>query len=123
MHFEFQIANLLRKWIITDFTEIEESFDDGILSSEYHSGTKTGAFVAKHSPFIDFSDSFFLFSGPLVKAELMRAPYVLNFAQSGSGVVERETVNDFREKMMYKAIDRVQNMKPESTLIRYCFRL
>lgn len=32
---------------------------------------------------------------------------------SGSGVVERETVNDFREEMMYKAIHRVQNMKPE----------
>nr|AHB62710.1 interferon-induced helicase C domain-containing protein 1 [Oryctolagus cuniculus algirus] len=32
---------------------------------------------------------------------------------SGSGVVERETVNDFREKMMYTAIHRVQNMKPE----------
>ncbi|XP_007940037.1 interferon-induced helicase C domain-containing protein 1 [Orycteropus afer afer] len=34
-------------------------------------------------------------------------------APCGSGVVEREIVNDFREKMMYKAIDRVRNMKPE----------
>nr|XP_045004255.1 interferon-induced helicase C domain-containing protein 1 isoform X2 [Jaculus jaculus] len=32
---------------------------------------------------------------------------------SGSGVIERELVNDFREKMMHKAIHYVQNMKPE----------
>ncbi|OWJ99986.1 hypothetical protein Celaphus_00015835, partial [Cervus elaphus hippelaphus] len=46
------------------------------------------------------------------RARADESTYVL-VAQSGSGVVERETVNDFREKMMYKAIDRVQNMKPE----------
>ncbi|XP_057602852.1 interferon-induced helicase C domain-containing protein 1 [Hippopotamus amphibius kiboko] len=46
------------------------------------------------------------------RARADESTYVL-VAQSGSGVFERETVNDFREKMMYKAIDRVQNMKPE----------
>uniref|UniRef100_A0A8C3VQ52 Interferon-induced helicase C domain-containing protein 1 n=1 Tax=Catagonus wagneri TaxID=51154 RepID=A0A8C3VQ52_9CETA len=46
------------------------------------------------------------------RARADESTYVL-VAQSGSGVIERETVNDFREKMMYKAIDRVQNMKPE----------
>uniref|UniRef100_A0A8D2D183 Interferon-induced helicase C domain-containing protein 1 n=1 Tax=Sciurus vulgaris TaxID=55149 RepID=A0A8D2D183_SCIVU len=35
-------------------------------------------------------------------------------APSSSGVLEREIVNDFREKMMYKAIQCVQNMKPEA---------
>uniref|UniRef100_A0A8C6B0K3 Interferon-induced helicase C domain-containing protein 1 n=1 Tax=Monodon monoceros TaxID=40151 RepID=A0A8C6B0K3_MONMO len=46
------------------------------------------------------------------RARADESTYVL-VAQRGSGVIERETVNDFREKMMYKAIDRVQNMKPE----------
>lgn len=46
------------------------------------------------------------------RARADESTYVL-VAHSGSGVVERETVNDFREQMMYKAIDRVQNMKPE----------
>ncbi|XP_036996299.2 interferon-induced helicase C domain-containing protein 1 isoform X2 [Artibeus jamaicensis] len=46
------------------------------------------------------------------RARADESTYIL-VAHSGSGVVQRETVNDFREKMMYKAIDRVQNMKPE----------
>lgn len=46
------------------------------------------------------------------RARADESTYVL-VAHSGSGVVERETVNDFREQMMYKAIDRVQNMNPE----------
>ncbi|XP_065736870.1 interferon-induced helicase C domain-containing protein 1 isoform X2 [Phocoena phocoena] len=46
------------------------------------------------------------------RARADESTYVL-VAQRGSGVIERETVNDFREQMMYKAIDRVQNMKPE----------
>ncbi|XP_001494380.2 interferon-induced helicase C domain-containing protein 1 [Equus caballus] len=46
------------------------------------------------------------------RARADESTYVL-VAHSGSGVVERETVNAFREKMMYKAIDHVQNMKPE----------
>ncbi|XP_054418315.1 interferon-induced helicase C domain-containing protein 1 isoform X2 [Pteronotus mesoamericanus] len=46
------------------------------------------------------------------RARADESTYIL-VASSGSGVVERETVNDFREKMMYKAINRVQNMKPE----------
>lgn len=46
------------------------------------------------------------------RARADESTYVL-VAHSGSGVVERETVNDFREQMMYKAIDSVQNMKPE----------
>ncbi|KAF5910775.1 hypothetical protein HPG69_004864 [Diceros bicornis minor] len=46
------------------------------------------------------------------RARADESTYVL-VAHSGSGVVERETVNDFREKMMYKAIDHVQNMRPE----------
>ncbi|XP_023569566.1 interferon-induced helicase C domain-containing protein 1 isoform X2 [Octodon degus] len=46
------------------------------------------------------------------RARAEESTYVL-VAHSGSGVVERETVNDFREKMMYKAIHRVQNMNPE----------
>ncbi|XP_042555421.1 interferon-induced helicase C domain-containing protein 1 [Dipodomys spectabilis] len=46
------------------------------------------------------------------RARAEESTYIL-VAHSGSGVVERETVNDFREKMMYKAIDCVQNMKPE----------
>ncbi|KAM7104938.1 interferon-induced helicase C domain-containing protein 1 [Molossus nigricans] len=45
------------------------------------------------------------------RARADESTYVL-VAHSGSGVVERETVNDFREQMMYKAIDSVQNMKP-----------
>uniref|UniRef100_G3T4S1 Interferon-induced helicase C domain-containing protein 1 n=1 Tax=Loxodonta africana TaxID=9785 RepID=G3T4S1_LOXAF len=46
------------------------------------------------------------------RARADESTYIL-VAPSSSGVVEREIVNDFREKMMYKAIDRVQNMKPE----------
>ncbi|XP_045686745.1 interferon-induced helicase C domain-containing protein 1 isoform X3 [Phyllostomus hastatus] len=46
------------------------------------------------------------------RARADESTYIL-VAHIGSGVVERETVNDFREKMMYKAIDCVQNMKPE----------
>ncbi|XP_055966243.1 interferon-induced helicase C domain-containing protein 1 isoform X2 [Sorex fumeus] len=46
------------------------------------------------------------------RARADESTYVL-VAPSGSGVVERETVNNFREQMMYKAMDRVQNMKPE----------
>lgn len=46
------------------------------------------------------------------RARADESTYVL-VAHSGSGVVERETVNDFREKMMYKAINRVQNMNPQ----------
>ncbi|XP_063115237.1 interferon-induced helicase C domain-containing protein 1 isoform X1 [Cavia porcellus] len=46
------------------------------------------------------------------RARAEESTYVL-VAHSGSGVVERETVNDFREKMMYKAIHHVQNMNPE----------
>lgn len=46
------------------------------------------------------------------RARADESTYVL-VACSGSGVVDRETVNDFRVKMMYKAIARVQNMKPE----------
>lgn len=46
------------------------------------------------------------------RARADESTYVL-VAHSGSGVVERETVNDFREKMMYKAINRVQNMDPQ----------
>ncbi|KAL9848233.1 interferon-induced helicase C domain-containing protein 1 isoform 2-T2 [Geothlypis trichas] len=37
-------------------------------------------------------------------------------ASSGSGAVERENVNIFREKMMYKAIQRVQKMPQEEYL-------
>ncbi|XP_012296007.1 interferon-induced helicase C domain-containing protein 1 [Aotus nancymaae] len=46
------------------------------------------------------------------RARADESTYVL-VAPSSSGVIERETVNDFREKMMYKAIHHVQNMKPE----------
>lgn len=37
-------------------------------------------------------------------------------ASSDSGAVEREDVNIFREKMMYKAIQRVQKMPQEEYL-------
>ncbi|XP_053453747.1 interferon-induced helicase C domain-containing protein 1 isoform X2 [Nycticebus coucang] len=46
------------------------------------------------------------------RARAEESTYVL-LAPSSSGVIERETVNAFREKMMYKAIDHVQNMKAE----------
>ncbi|XP_077010130.1 interferon-induced helicase C domain-containing protein 1 [Tamandua tetradactyla] len=46
------------------------------------------------------------------RARADESTYVV-VAHRGSGVIERETVNDYREKMMYKAIDHVQNMKPE----------
>lgn len=46
------------------------------------------------------------------RARADESTYVL-VTSSGSGVTEREIVNDFREKMMYKAINRVQNMKQE----------
>ncbi|XP_051022089.1 interferon-induced helicase C domain-containing protein 1 [Acomys russatus] len=46
------------------------------------------------------------------RARADESTYVL-VTSSGSGVTEREIVNDFREKMMYTAINRVQNMKPE----------
>lgn len=46
------------------------------------------------------------------RARADESTYVL-VTSSGSGVTEREIVNDFREKMMYKAINRVQNMNPE----------
>ncbi|XP_037379324.1 interferon-induced helicase C domain-containing protein 1 [Talpa occidentalis] len=44
------------------------------------------------------------------RARASESTYVL-VGDSDSGVFERETVNDFREKMMYKAIERVQNME------------
>lgn len=37
-------------------------------------------------------------------------------ASSGSGAVEREDVNIYREKMMYKAIQRVQRMPQDEYL-------
>ncbi|XP_074071942.1 interferon-induced helicase C domain-containing protein 1 isoform X2 [Macrotis lagotis] len=46
------------------------------------------------------------------RARADESTYVL-VAGGSSGVVERESVNLYREKMMHKAIDRVQNMKPE----------
>lgn len=46
------------------------------------------------------------------RARADESTYVV-VGDSGSGVFEREAVNDYRENMMYKAIDRVQNMKPE----------
>ncbi|XP_006867053.1 PREDICTED: interferon-induced helicase C domain-containing protein 1 [Chrysochloris asiatica] len=46
------------------------------------------------------------------RARADESTYIL-VASCGSGVIEREIVNDFREKMMYKAIDHVRNMKPE----------
>ncbi|XP_008580884.1 PREDICTED: interferon-induced helicase C domain-containing protein 1 [Galeopterus variegatus] len=46
------------------------------------------------------------------RARADESTYVI-VAHSGAGVIERETVNDFREKMMYKAIHHVQNMKQE----------
>lgn len=60
-------------------------------------------------PFIYLIDLCFQARG---RARADESTYVL-VAHSGSGVIERETVNDFREKMMYKAIHCVQNMKPE----------
>ncbi|XP_069328116.1 interferon-induced helicase C domain-containing protein 1 [Eulemur rufifrons] len=53
------------------------------------------------------------------RARADESTYVV-LAHSGSGVIERETVNHFREKMMYKAIDRVQNMKPEEYAHKIC---
>ncbi|XP_043930713.1 interferon-induced helicase C domain-containing protein 1 [Protopterus annectens] len=46
------------------------------------------------------------------RARADKSTYAL-VAQEGSGVDERESVNDFREKMMYKAIQKVQDM-PEN---------
>ncbi|XP_006879421.1 PREDICTED: interferon-induced helicase C domain-containing protein 1 [Elephantulus edwardii] len=46
------------------------------------------------------------------RARADESTYIL-FAPCGSGVIEREIVNDFREEMMYKAINHVQNMKRE----------
>ncbi|XP_012584832.1 PREDICTED: interferon-induced helicase C domain-containing protein 1 isoform X2 [Condylura cristata] len=46
------------------------------------------------------------------RARANESTYVL-VGNSDSGVFERETVNDFREKMMYKAIESVQNMDRE----------
>ncbi|XP_015281719.1 PREDICTED: interferon-induced helicase C domain-containing protein 1 [Gekko japonicus] len=45
------------------------------------------------------------------RARAEESTYVL-VASDGSGAVERENVNIFREKMMYKAIRRVQEMTP-----------
>ncbi|XP_075385645.1 interferon-induced helicase C domain-containing protein 1 [Tenrec ecaudatus] len=46
------------------------------------------------------------------RARAEESTYIL-LAPCGSGVIEREIVNDFREKMMYKAIDHVRTMKRE----------
>ncbi|XP_045154002.1 interferon-induced helicase C domain-containing protein 1 [Echinops telfairi] len=46
------------------------------------------------------------------RARADESTYIL-VAPCGSGVIEREIVNDFREKMMYKAIDHIRNMKRE----------
>ena len=73
---------------------------------------KNRSICSKAQPFTDFIDLISFCSQARGRARADESTYVL-VAQSGSGVVERETVNDFREKMMYKAIDRVQNMKPE----------
>ncbi|NXO81211.1 IFIH1 protein, partial [Sitta europaea] len=49
------------------------------------------------------------------RARAEESTYAL-VASSGSGAVEREDVNIFREKMMYKAIQRVQKMPQEEYL-------
>nr|XP_006114909.1 interferon-induced helicase C domain-containing protein 1 [Pelodiscus sinensis] len=49
------------------------------------------------------------------RARADESTYVL-VASGGSGAVERENVNIFREKMMYKAIQRVQKMSQEEYL-------
>nr|XP_048726358.1 interferon-induced helicase C domain-containing protein 1 isoform X2 [Caretta caretta] len=49
------------------------------------------------------------------RARADESTYVL-VASGGSGAVERENVNIFREKMMYKAIQRVQRMRQEEYL-------
>ncbi|NXA46653.1 IFIH1 protein, partial [Nothocercus julius] len=49
------------------------------------------------------------------RARADESTYVL-LASSGSGAVEREDVNNFREKMMYKAIERVQKMPQKEYL-------
>ncbi|NWR92473.1 IFIH1 protein, partial [Furnarius figulus] len=49
------------------------------------------------------------------RARADESTYVL-VASVGSGAVEREDVNSFREKMMYKAIQRVQKMPREEYL-------
>ena len=109
VHFEFQIANLLRKWIITDFTENRGIFWWWDTEQWTSFQNKSRYIRSKAQPFTDLIS---FCSQARDRARADESTYVL-VAQSGSGVVERETVNDFREKMMYKAIDRVQNMKPE----------
>ncbi|NXG51927.1 IFIH1 protein, partial [Psilopogon haemacephalus] len=51
------------------------------------------------------------------RARAAESTYAL-VASVGSGAVEREVVNDFREKMMYKAIQRVQKMPQEEYLAK-----
>lgn len=79
----------------------------GILNKDHLLSSKPGQLIARHS-------TSFLCSRSQARgrARADESTYVL-VTSSGSGVTEREIVNDFREKMMYKAINRVQNMKPE----------
>lgn len=96
---------IYKPWVITTSTETREI----IWRLDTHKGH-----LPRNSLWQDTSFFFFLCSCSQARgrARADESTYVL-VTSSGSGVTEREIVNDFREKMMYKAINRVQNMKPE----------
>ncbi|XP_066882285.1 interferon-induced helicase C domain-containing protein 1 isoform X2 [Kogia breviceps] len=114
----------LRNTIMEQYTRAEESARGIIFTKTRQSAYAISQWITENEKFAEVgvkahhligaghSSEFKPMTQARGRARADESTYVL-VAQRGSGVIERETVNDFREKMMYKAIDHVQNMKPE----------
>nr|AHB62715.1 interferon-induced helicase C domain-containing protein 1 [Lepus granatensis] len=114
----------LRNTIMEQYTRAEESARGIIFTKTRQSAYALSQWITENEKFAEVgvkahhligaghSSEFKPMTQARGRARADESTYIL-VGCSGSGVVERETVNDFREKMMYTAIHRVQNMKPE----------
>ncbi|XP_045335979.1 interferon-induced helicase C domain-containing protein 1 isoform X3 [Leopardus geoffroyi] len=114
----------LRNTIMEQYTRTEESARGIIFTKTRQSAYALSQWITENKKFAEVgvkahhligaghSSEFKPMTQARGRARADESTYVL-VAHSGSGVIEREIVNDFREKMMYKAIDHVQNMNPE----------
>ncbi|XP_040331136.1 interferon-induced helicase C domain-containing protein 1 isoform X3 [Herpailurus yagouaroundi] len=114
----------LRNTIMEQYTRTEESARGIIFTKTRQSAYALSQWITENKKFSEVgvkahhligaghSSEFKPMTQARGRARADESTYVL-VAHSGSGVIEREIVNDFREKMMYKAIDHVQNMNPE----------
>ncbi|XP_034510539.1 interferon-induced helicase C domain-containing protein 1 isoform X2 [Ailuropoda melanoleuca] len=114
----------LRNTIMEQYTRTEESARGIIFTKTRQSAYALSQWITENKKFAEVgvkahhligaghSSEFKPMTQARGRARADESTYVL-VAHSNSGVIEREIVNDFREKMMYKAIDHVQNMNPE----------